>query len=98
MTEAKRSYLVAYDVIDDRRRNHVSKILMTCGERVQHSVFLLEVRPSKILDVRKRIEGEIDLETDSVLICFLGIKATARRDMTFIGKRSYQDVSIPAII
>lgn len=39
MAEVKRSYLVAYDIIDDRRRSHVSKILSTCGERLQYSVF-----------------------------------------------------------
>lgn len=41
MAEVKRSYLVAYDIIDDRRRSHVSKILSTCGERLQYSVFFI---------------------------------------------------------
>ena len=98
MAEVKRSYLVAYDIIDDRRRSHVSKILSTCGERLQYSVFLLEVRPSKILEVRRRIEDEMDRSADSVLICLLGTGATARGDMTVLGRQSYQDVAIPTII
>lgn len=98
MAEVKRSYLVAYDIIDDRRRSHVSKILSTCGERLQYSVFLLEVRPSKILEVRRRIEDEMDRSADSVLICLLGTGSTARGDMTFLGRQSYQDVAIPTII
>lgn len=32
-------YVVAYDVPDDRRRNHIAKALLDFGVRVQESVF-----------------------------------------------------------
>ena len=40
----------------------------------------------------------MDRSADSVLICLLGTGATARGDMTFLGRQSYQDVAIPTII
>ncbi|RHL97202.1 CRISPR-associated endonuclease Cas2 [Bifidobacterium pseudocatenulatum] len=36
MSDEKRSYLVAYDINDDRRRDHVAKILRCYGERLQY--------------------------------------------------------------
>lgn len=39
MSDEQRSYLIAYDVKDDRRRSHVAKLLQSYGERMQYSVF-----------------------------------------------------------
>ncbi len=98
MSDQKRGYLVAYDINDDCRRNHVAKILQRCGERLQYSVFLLRVRPSKMLDVRMRIEGEIDSETDSVVFCAMGTIEQTEQGMDFLGRRNYADLEIPSII
>ena len=67
MSDEKRSYLVTYDINDDRRRDHVAKILRRYGERLQYSVFLLRIRPAKMLVVQNLIEVEIDDSTDSLL-------------------------------
>ena len=56
MSDEKRSYLVAYDINDDRRRDHVAKILRRYGERLQYSVFFLRIRPAKMLVVQNLIE------------------------------------------
>jgi CRISPR-associated protein Cas2 len=37
------AYLVCYDIADDTRRDQVSRVLLDYGERVQESVFWLEV-------------------------------------------------------
>lgn len=36
-------YLISYDIADDKRRNRVAKRLEQVGERVQESVFELEL-------------------------------------------------------
>lgn len=98
MSDEKRSYLVAYDINDDRRRNHVAKILQSYGERLQYSVFLLRIRPSKMLRVRDLIEIEIDDSSDFVVTCFLGKEEQCKENMLFLGRRGYTDMDIPTVI
>ena len=98
MTDEQRSYLMAYDINDDVRRSHVAKILQSHGERLQYSVFLLRIRPSKLLKIKAFVEDEIDADTDSILICDLGHSDRAKRSMLFLGRRGYKDTVIPTII
>jgi CRISPR-associated protein Cas2 len=65
-------YLVAYDISDDQRRTKVAKILEDFGDRVQYSVFELELeQPSQLNEMRARLENVIDPQGDSVRIYFL---------------------------
>ena len=98
MSDEKRSYLVTYDINDDKRRDHVAKILRRYGERLQYSVFLLRIRPAKMLVVQNLIEVEIDDSTDSVVVWFLGKEEQAREGMSFLGRRGYSDLTIPTVI
>ena len=98
MSDEKRSYLVAYDINDDRRRDHVAKILRRYGERLQYSVFFLRIRPAKMRVVQNLIEVEIDGSTDSIVVCFLGKEEQAREGMSFLGRRGYSDLTIPTVI
>ena len=63
--------LAAYDVSDDRRREHIVRILQDYGQRVQESVFWLEADAMLIANMRERIRREIDEETDSLWILML---------------------------
>jgi CRISPR-associated protein Cas2 len=63
--------LVAYDIGDDRRRQHAVRILLDYGQRVQESVFWLEAESELIELMRQRIRAIIDPEIDSVWILFL---------------------------
>ncbi|WP_165777324.1 CRISPR-associated endonuclease Cas2 [Bifidobacterium primatium] len=89
---------MAYDVNDDVRRAHIARILQGHGERLQYSVFLLRIRPSKMLEVQASIEEELDSATDSILICDFGLSEQAEQSMLFLGKRGYRDTVIPTII
>jgi CRISPR-associated protein Cas2 len=44
-------YVVTYDVIDDKRRNKIFKLLKDYGRWVQHSVFEVEVNDTTWLDI-----------------------------------------------
>ncbi len=61
-------YLVCYDVSDDRRRQHVSDLLLDYGTRVQESVFELLIEPKLFGEMRTRLEKTIDAGSDSVLV------------------------------
>ena len=98
MSDEQHGYLVAYDITDDTRRAHIVKLLKSHGERLQYSVFLLRIRPAKILRLQSGIESIIDRRDDAVLICDLGRSDATRQTMTFIGRRSYADTVIPTVI
>lgn len=42
-------YIVFYDILDNRRRLGLAKLLEDFGKRVQHSVFELELSPELLL-------------------------------------------------
>ena len=65
---------------------------------MQYSVFVLRIRPAKMLVVQNLIEVEIDGSTDSVVVCFLGKEEQAREGMSFLGRRGYSDLTIPTVI
>ncbi len=60
--------LVAYDVVDDRRRVRLAQRLTELLQRVQKSVFQGEVDARGLEEVYERIQQEVDLREDSVLV------------------------------
>lgn len=70
--ESAHRFLVAYDVVDNHRRTRVAKTLESYGDRVQYSVFVVDVRPARMLRLLAVLRVKIDLGTDSVLVCDLG--------------------------
>lgn len=65
-------YVIAYDVASDARRVRVAKTLESYGDRVQYSVFLIDVKPAKVVRLKATVRAHIDTATDSLLICDLG--------------------------
>ena len=60
-------YLVCFDIVDDRVRNKVAKVLKGHGYRVQKSVFECpQLTERNLLKLKDRIEGLIDHTEDSV--------------------------------
>ncbi len=57
--------VVSYDIVDDRRRSKVAKVLLDYGTRVQYSVF--EVEDACYLDdIKKKLSALIDKDEDSI--------------------------------
>ena len=67
-----RRTLIAYDIPDDKRRGRIAKLLLTYGDRIQYSVFIVDVIPSKLLRLKDEIRQQIEASEDSVLFCDLG--------------------------
>lgn len=65
-------YLIAYDVGQDLRRTRLAKTLESFGDRVQYSVFIVDVKPARLVRLRMQLTAMIDLATDSVIVCDLG--------------------------
>lgn len=79
-------FVIAYDVASDARRIKVARTLESYGDRLQYSVFLVDVKPAKLLRLRLAVHQHLDLHCDSVLFCDLGpLTAGANNHIQFVG-------------
>lgn len=74
-------YVISYDVVDDKRRYRVSKILENKGTRVQKSVFECYLTSKELIKITKDLMKKINPKTDSVRIYFLCKKCKAAIDV-----------------
>lgn len=81
-----RRYVIAYDIPDDKRRSRLAKLLLSHGDRLQYSVFVIDCRPARLVRLRATIERTITTATDSVLVCDLGpLHRLGARQFSYIG-------------
>jgi len=87
-------YIVTYDITDDQRRTKVAKILEDFGDRVQYSVFEMELdRSEQLNEMRGRLEGVIDPQADGVRIYF--VCQGCRTKITILGQGEvYEDKDV----
>ena len=93
--------LVTYDVTTvtpggARRLRQVAKACRDFGQRVQFSVFEIEVDPAQWTKLKARLEAIIDAETDSLRYYHLG--SEWRRRVEHVGAKPATDVDRPLII
>lgn len=62
------TYVIAYDISDDRRRARIAALLQTYGDRIQRSVFVAAIDNDLLSEVRQRIGEIINPGTDSVYV------------------------------
>lgn len=92
--------LVTYDVntTTPAGRNRLRSIARACqdwGQRVQFSVFEIELDPGQWIRLKARLEGLIDPETDSLRYYHLGANWTRR--VEHIGAKPAKDLGGPLI-
>jgi CRISPR-associated protein Cas2 len=93
--------LVAYDVNTREgdgagRLRRVAKACRDFGQRVQYSVFEIEVDPAQWTLLRARLEGIIDPERDSLRYYYLG--ANWRRRVEHFGAKPATDLGGTLIV
>ncbi len=69
---ARRRYLVAYDIRDDKRLRNVASCVEGYGTRVQYSVFVCDLSAREAVELRADIEARFKPSEDSVMIIDLG--------------------------
>lgn len=87
--------LVTYDVATStengaRRLRRVAKACQDFGQRVQFSVFEIEVDPAQWVALKARLEGIIDRKHDSLRYYFLG--ANWQRRVEHVGAKPSEDL------
>lgn len=93
--------LVTYDVRTsdpggERRLRRVAKACRDYGQRVQYSVFEIEVDPAQWTKLKARLEGLIDQKQDSLRYYMLG--ANWQRKVEHVGAKPAADLNGPLIV
>ena len=81
---ARRRYLVAYDIRDDRRLRAIALCMEGYGERIQYSVFIADLSDREKYLMRADIESRMKHTEDSVMIIDLGAAGDSSRFL-FLG-------------
>ncbi|MEN1680220.1 MAG: CRISPR-associated endonuclease Cas2 [Planctomycetota bacterium] len=93
--------LVTYDISTEtkagrKRLRHAAKACLDYGQRVQNSVFEMQVEPAQWVACRERLLQTIDPQTDSLRFYFLG--KNWRRKVEHHGAKGSFDIDGPLII
>ena len=93
--------LVTYDVNTlepggKKRLRHVARACEDYGQRVQFSVFEIEVDPAQWTRLKARLEGVIDPAHDSLRYYYLG--ANWERRIEHVGTKPATDLNGPLLI
>lgn len=69
---ARRRYLIAHDIRDDRRLRRVCKLMEGYGTRLQYSVFLCDLSDREMLIWETEIVQLMVIDVDSVVYVDMG--------------------------
>lgn len=87
--------VVSYDIVDDKKRLRIAKLLKGYGERVQKSVFECRLDDRRYLKMKQEIEKIIDWEEDGVRYYVLCAGCVRNIDISGIGVvREDEDVIV----
>lgn len=77
-------YVIAYDIVDDRRRARVARVLQGYGVRAQESVFECWLEEHRLRALVPRLRRELDAVEDKLRI--YPLCGRDARDITQIGR------------
>lgn len=82
-----RRTLICYDVPHDRRRARLASTLEKYGDRVQYSVFVVDISPARLLRLKDETREIINSAEDSVLFCDLGrLAEVSSKNFSYVGQ------------
>lgn len=92
------TYLVTYDICEERRLARVHRIMRGFGDHLQYSVFECHLTQADLARCRYLLSDVIDHREDQVLFVDLGpVEGRGDRVITALG-RPYAPVDAPCII
>jgi CRISPR-associated protein Cas2 len=81
---ARRRYLVAYDIREDRRLRSIAGCMEGYGTRIQYSVFVCDLSEEEAVLMRSDLEVRMKQTEDSVMVIDLGRAGDSTRFL-FLG-------------
>jgi CRISPR-associated protein Cas2 len=92
------SYLVSYDIADDKRLRLVFKTMRAYGDHLQFSVFECQLTPADLARLKGELSNIINHAEDQVLFVYLGpAEGRGDRVITALGL-PYSCVDAPCIV
>ena len=92
------SYIVCYDICDEKRLRKVFQTMRGYGDHLQYSVFECQLTPSDLVRCRAELSKIIHHTEDQVLFINLGpAEGRGDRVITAMGK-AYISVDAPCIV
>jgi CRISPR-associated protein Cas2 len=92
------SYLVCYDICDDKRLRKVFQTMRAWGDHLQYSVFECQLTETDLIRLRGELSRIIHHKDDQVLFVYLGpAEGRGDRVITALGK-PYSPVDAPCFI
>ncbi len=94
----RNTYLVCYDISDDRRRERIFKTCRNYGIRLQYSVFECDLDPAELQNLQSELGGAISATDDQILFVSLGPTAgRGNRVISALG-RPYTKLDSPCYV
>lgn len=94
----RNTYLVCYDISNDKRLARVHKTMRGFGDRVQYSVFECQLGAADLARCRHRLSELINAIEDQVIFVDLGpAEGRGDRVITSLG-RAYSPIDSPCIV
>jgi CRISPR-associated protein Cas2 len=94
----RKTYLVCYDICNDKRLAKVHKTMRAFGDRLQYSVFECQLTAAELARCRYLLGDIIKHDEDQVIFVDLGpVEGRGDRVITAIGK-PYSPFDSPCII
>lgn len=88
-----------YDISDDKRLRLVHDVAKAFGYSMQYSVFLCDLSPRELVELRWKLSEAINLKADSVAMVDLGeVDRTGIRCFSFLGKRPKFPADGPTVV
>ncbi len=94
----RNTYLVTYDIRDDKRLRRVYKTMRDFGDHLQYSVFECQFTPVDLARCRHELGAIINHQQDQVLFIDLGpVEGRGERVITALGQ-PYTPLDAPCIV
>lgn len=94
----RKTYLVCYDIANDRRLQKVHKTMRGFGDHLQYSIFECQLNRAELVRCRHTLGQIIDHKKDQVLFVDLGpSEGRGDRVITALGK-PYSSFDAPCVI
>lgn len=74
----KKFVVIAYDIVKDKQRNKIAKLLEDIGIRINFSVFECMLTSTQFADVQNEISKYVDKKTDTVVYYTLCVDCFAK--------------------
>lgn len=69
---SRQTYLVTYDIANDKRLKRVFKVCKNHGTHLQFSVFECDLNPRELVELQRELKSLIKQDEDQVLFVSLG--------------------------